>query len=96
MLTEILRKYPILSFLDRMCSSDYILPSADGKGTVILPKRTGVYIPVLALHHDPQYFPDPDKFDPEHFTEEISRIDQTTRISHLGKVPEYASVRTNA
>jgi cytochrome P450 family 6 len=70
MFTETLRKYPVVTFLDRMCSSDYTLPSASGNGTVILPKGTGVYIPILALHHDPQYFPDPDKFDPERFTEE--------------------------
>jgi cytochrome P450 family 6 len=65
-----MRMYPVVPFLDRMCDSDYTLPSASGSGTVILPKGTGVYIPVFALHHDPQYFPDPDKFDPERFTEE--------------------------
>jgi cytochrome P450 family 6 len=70
MFTETLRKYPILPFLDRFCSRDYPLRSPSGCGTVIIPKGTGVYIPVLALHHDPQYFPDPDKFDPERFTEE--------------------------
>jgi cytochrome P450 family 6 len=69
MFTETLRKYPILPFVDRFSSRDYPLPSPSGDGIVILPKGTGAYIPVLALHHDPQYFPDPVKFDPERFTE---------------------------
>jgi cytochrome P450 family 6 len=70
MFTEILRRYPVLPFLDRMCSSDYTLPSASENRTVILPKGTGVFIPIYALHNDPQYYPDPEKFDPERFTEE--------------------------
>jgi cytochrome P450 family 6 len=70
MFTETLRKYPVVPFLDRMCVSDYTLPSASGNGTVTLPKGTGVYIPIFALHYDKQYYPDPDKFDPERFTEE--------------------------
>jgi hypothetical protein len=36
----------------------------------MLPKGTAVYIPVFALHYDSQYYPDPDKFDPERFNEE--------------------------
>ena len=68
--TETLRKYPIIPFLERKCCIDYELPAPTGTGTVKLPAGTGVYIPVLALHHDPTYFPEPKRFDPDRFTEE--------------------------
>jgi cytochrome P450 len=67
-----MRKYPAGPFVERMCSSDYKLPSHTGNGTII-PAGTGVYIPILALHHDPKYFPKPEKFDPDRFTEENKR-----------------------
>ena len=70
MFTETLRKYPITPFLERKCCSDYELPAHTGTGTITLPAGTGVYIPVLALHHDPMNFPEPQKFDPDRFTEE--------------------------
>jgi cytochrome P450 len=68
--TETLRKYPTLPFLDRISCSDYELPASNGTGKITLPAGTGVYIPVLALHYDPTYFPKPEKFDPDRFTEE--------------------------
>jgi cytochrome P450 family 6 len=71
--TETLRKYPVGPFLDRISCSDYQLPAANGNGTATLPAGTSVYIPVLALHHDPTYFPQPEKFDPDRFTEEHKR-----------------------
>ena len=70
MFTEALRKYPILSFLDRISCSDYELAAPTGTGTITLPAGTGIYIPVFALHHKPRYFPEPEKFDPDRFTEE--------------------------
>jgi cytochrome P450 family 6 len=73
MFTETLRKYPIVSFLERECSSEYQLPNRNGNGTVTLPVGTGVYIPVLGIHFDPMYFPEPEKFDPDHFTEDNKR-----------------------
>lgn len=71
--TETLRKYPILPFLDRKCVCDYKLPDPSGKGTVVLPAGTGVYIPIIAIHNDPEYFSEPEKFDPERFTEETKK-----------------------
>jgi len=67
---ETLRKYPIIPFLDRISCSNYELPAPNGNGTITLPAGTGVYIPVLALHHDPTYFPEPEKFEPDRFTED--------------------------
>jgi cytochrome P450 family 6 len=56
-----------------MCYSEYELPSPSGNGTIRLPAGTGVYISVFALHYDPTYFPEPEKFDPDRFTEENKR-----------------------
>ena len=67
---ETLRNYPIIHFLERMCFSDYELPAPTGTGTITLPAGTGVYIPVLALHFDATYFPEPQKFDPDRFKKE--------------------------
>ena len=71
--TETLRKYPILQFLDRSCLSDYELPSPSGNGTTKLPAGTGVFVSVLGIYHDLKYFPQPEMFDPDRFTEENKR-----------------------
>jgi len=68
--TETLRKYPIFPFLDRTCSSKYELPSPSGNGTITLPAGTAVFVSVLGIQYDPQYFPEPEIFDPDRFTEE--------------------------
>jgi cytochrome P450 family 6 len=36
----------------------------------VLEKGIRTVIPILALHHDPKYYPDPERFDPERFSEE--------------------------
>jgi len=73
MFTETLRKYPILPFLDRKCCIDYELPAPTGNRTTKLPVGIGVYIPVFGTHYNPNYFPEPEKFDPDRFTEEKKR-----------------------
>lgn len=65
-ISETLRKYPPLAFLDRRASADYKVPGSN----VVLKKGTPVYIPMLGLHMDPQYFPEPEKYNPERFNEE--------------------------
>lgn len=65
-LVEVLRKYPVLPFLDRRCITDYTLPGSN----VVVEKGTPVYIPLFGLHYDAEFFPDPEKFDPERFSDE--------------------------
>lgn len=55
-----------MPILNRKCTTDYQIPGTD----VILEKDTAIIVPVLALHMDPEYYPDPEKFDPERFNEE--------------------------
>ncbi|KAJ8951050.1 hypothetical protein NQ318_003746 [Aromia moschata] len=61
---ETLRMYPVLPFIDRKCDADYKIPGTD----VVLDKGTPVVIPMLGLHYDEKYFPKPDEFNPERFT----------------------------
>nr|CAD7204332.1 unnamed protein product [Timema douglasi] len=63
---ETLRKYPSVPNLERMCTKEYEIPETD----VTIDEGTLVMIPSYALHHDPEYFPDPEKFDPDRFSKE--------------------------
>ncbi|KAJ9594998.1 hypothetical protein L9F63_013720 [Diploptera punctata] len=62
---ETLRMYPSLPNLIRTCTKPYTIPGTN----VLLEKGTPVIIPIYSIHRDPLYFSDPDRFDPERFTE---------------------------
>ncbi|CAH1371210.1 unnamed protein product [Tenebrio molitor] len=65
-LNETLRKYPSIPVIPRRCTKDYKIPQTN----IILKKGTNVFIPLLGLHYDDEYYPDPEVFDPERFSEE--------------------------
>ncbi|XP_019565200.3 cytochrome P450 9e2-like [Aedes albopictus] len=67
--TESLRIRPAAAFLDRLCIHDYELDDEQGLKFTIN-KGTAVWIPTQGLHMDPQYYPNPEKFDPERFNDE--------------------------
>ena len=64
--TETLRKYPPFTFIRRKCTKSTKLRGTD----VTVDKGTQIMVPVLGLHRDPKYYPDPERFDPERFSEE--------------------------
>ncbi|CAK9831376.1 Cytochrome P450 6k1 [Anthophora retusa] len=68
-ISETLRKYPPLGFLDRVSCAKYELPNSN----LVLEKDTPIFISMLGMHYDPEYFPDPEKYDPLRFTEEAKQ-----------------------
>ncbi|XP_003486048.3 cytochrome P450 9e2-like [Bombus impatiens] len=69
--SETLRKYPPIVFIDRLCAQKFQLPPAEsGYNYLTVYPDNIVWFPVYALHRDPKYFPDPEKFDPERFNHE--------------------------
>ncbi|CAK1541469.1 unnamed protein product [Leptosia nina] len=60
-INETLRLYPVLGVLTREVVEDYTL------GGVSLERGVRIHIPVLNLHKNPHYFPNPEAFRPERF-----------------------------
>ncbi|KAH8410872.1 hypothetical protein KR222_005603, partial [Zaprionus bogoriensis] len=65
-LSETLRKHPIVAHLLRQANEDYKVPNTDH----VIEKGTTVLIPVHSIHHDPEIYPDPERFDPTRFEPE--------------------------
>lgn len=66
---ESLRLYPpAWTFHTRVSHTEDELPSG-----VVLPPRAWVIISPWSLHRNPQWFPDPNRFDPERFSDEATR-----------------------
>lgn len=63
---ESMRLYPPAGSLFRECTKDYVFEDLGVK----IEKGTGVLIPVGGLQRNPDYFPNPDIFQPERFLPE--------------------------
>lgn len=74
-ITESLRKYPPVLTLTRKCEKNYPLPGTD----LIVERGTLALIPIYGIQHDEDYFPNPEDFDPERFSEENKK-----------KIPQFA------
>ncbi|KAL0270233.1 UNVERIFIED_CONTAM: hypothetical protein PYX00_007705 [Menopon gallinae] len=75
---ETLRKHPPATFLVRVCTKPYRIPDSD----FILEKGASVTIPTYGFQMDEQYFPEPERFDPERFSEE-----QKAKRNHYAYLP---------
>uniref|UniRef100_A0A182PZA6 Uncharacterized protein n=1 Tax=Anopheles epiroticus TaxID=199890 RepID=A0A182PZA6_9DIPT len=66
--SESLRKWSPAPSTDRICTRDYVVRLENGVEFTI-DKGAIVFLPIAGIHYDPQYFPNPEKFDPERFSE---------------------------
>lgn len=74
-LEESMRKHPPIPTLNRECVKDYQVPGSD----LVIKKGTQILISALGLHHDEDYFPNHDEFNPERFSD-----------SNRGAIPSHA------
>lgn len=75
-LNESGRICPPVPYLERVCTKSFELPPAmPGYQPLTIEPGTAIYLPSYALQTDPQYFPEPDNFDPERFREKTINFD---------------------
>nr|KAI8762865.1 cytochrome P450 3A41-like [Biomphalaria glabrata] len=74
-LNETLRLHPPAPIVSRRAAETRTY------GSITIPKGAGVTIPVDMIMRDPKHYPDPEKFDPDRFTEEnVAQRDPMTFI----------------
>lgn len=69
--SETLRKWPPVPMIDRVCTKPFtIKPKYTNEKPVEIRLNDSFILPIFALHRDPKYFPEPEKFNPERFSDE--------------------------
>ncbi|KOX71589.1 Cytochrome P450 9e2 [Melipona quadrifasciata] len=65
---ESLRMYPPFAATGRACAKPFELPPrVPGAKPYVVQANETVCIPIYGIHHDPQYYPEPKKFNPDRF-----------------------------
>lgn len=52
-----------------MTKKDYAIDGTD----IVIDKGTRLIIPIHAIHHDPEIYPHPEKFDPDRFESKVKK-----------------------
>lgn len=74
-ISETLRKYPPIGLLPRKCMEDYKIPDTN----MTIKEGTMLVIPIYHIHHDPEYYENPETFDPDRFN-----------VENRDKIPPFA------
>ncbi|XP_035895848.1 probable cytochrome P450 6g2 [Anopheles stephensi] len=81
---ETLRMHPPAATMHKVCTKKYIMRKGfrDATGhdmSIYVREGTPILIPVLAIHMDPKYYPEPQTFDPERFSPD-------RKVTHEGAI----------
>ncbi|CAG9827799.1 unnamed protein product [Diabrotica balteata] len=69
--TETLRKWPVQVAIERVCTKPYTIePSSPDETPVHFELGSSMIVPTYGIHHNPEYFADPEIFNPERFSDE--------------------------
>ncbi|CAK9797731.1 Probable cytochrome P450 6a20 [Anthophora plagiata] len=82
-ISETLRKYPPVIILNRICTKEVQLKETD----LHIPVGTPIIIPIIGLHGDAEIYPEPEKFDPERFSEENVKTRHSYAYLPFGEGP---------
>ncbi|CAL1536872.1 unnamed protein product [Lymnaea stagnalis] len=82
-INESMRMFPPVAHLKRVPRET---KTYDG---VTIPKGTNVYIPLLSMMSDPEYWPNPDQFDPGRFSPDKSSELDTLKFMPFGVGPRH-------
>lgn len=80
MILESLRKWPNAIGIDRQCNAPFMIQAeTPEENPIFLEKDSIIWIPIIAIHRDPEYYPNPNCFNPERFSDENkSKIQSST------------------
>lgn len=92
--SEVLRKYPQLVQPDRVCVKDYVFDDGNNLKFTI-EKGSRLFMTAYGIHHDSKYYPDPEKFDPDRFSDENKGKIQPATYIPFGIGPRNCIGKTN-
>lgn len=71
--SETLRKWPPVVLADRKCTKEHTLEISSTEKIKIEPGQS-VHFPIIGIHRNEKYYPDPLKFDPERFNDQNKNL----------------------
>lgn len=78
--------------LIRVCNEDYRVPGTES----VIKKGIKVIVPIHSIQYDPEYYPQPEVFDPERFTEENKKKRPPFTFLPFGEGPRVCIGKFNA
>lgn len=83
---EALRMCPLAPELKRRATKPFMLENSNGE-KVAVSVGDGIWLPAFIMQNDPQYYPNPERFDPERFSDENRKSHVTGTYAPFGLGP---------